>query len=457
MSLTSSARLLRARLPGVAGKAFGNSGVLFGTQIVQALLRFASFPVVAYYVDPADYGVMLAVGSLTLTLAFLSETGGAPFTVRTDGGDTPRSLNTVWTVSVIRGVLIALVLFASAPLVGDVLEEPRVTQALRICAFGTLLFECRALGPFLAQRYQNERRNALVRLGTAVVALGVQVALAVWLRDWRALAWGLVASNTLAFLASFAFYPTRHRFALNRDVLLALWRFSRMIAASSAVTLVVMQFDKYVILAVASLTVAGLFNNASNLIGIAEDLIHRHARGVFLPAAAARLRRGERSPDVFYHPLRLVRPMLLLLCCVGITAGPAAIDVLLPPRYAGVGFFLSLLSLRAALMTIAQPQAAFLLADDGQRQVFYADAARLGWTVAVGLAGILAFGVNGLVLAVALREVPPIVIQARALSARGVFSLRREASLVPVAALGLGLGAVLSLGVAATGLGALFV
>ena len=440
----SPTQALRARLPGLLGKAKGNSGVLFGTQLAQALLRLVSFPIIAYFLDPDDYGVSLVVGSLLLTLTFLSETGAAPFTIRTDEGDEPRSLDTVWTISVIRGVLIGGVLFLSAPFAADLLDDERVKHALRIGAIGAFLFESRSLGHVLEQRYQNERKNALIRLGIAVATLPVQVGLAVWLEDWRALVWGIVFMNAASFVTSFLCYPVRHRFALDRTVALSLWRFSRMIAASSAVTLVMLQFDKYFILAVASLTVAGLFNNANNLIGVVEDLIRRHARSVFMPLAAARLRNGERGPEVFYGPLRLVRPLLVILCCGGITAGPAVIDVLLPARYAGAGVFLSLLSLRGALIAIAQPQTSFLVADGGQRRVFYADTARLVWTVAAGVLGYLAFGVTGLVLGVALRDLPPIVIQTHALMQRGVFSWRAEVSVLFAALVGLALGAAAS-------------
>ena len=444
MSLTRPTRALRARLPGLAGKAFGNSGTLFGTQLIQAALRFISFPIIAYYLDPADYGIFMVVGSLAITFTFLSETGVGPFTIRTEGGDDPRSLDTVWTISVLRGALIAGLMLISAPIAAEMMDDARVARALQIAAFGVFLFECRGLGHLLAQRQQDERRNALVRLGVATAALPVQVGLAVWLKDWRALVWGFVFMNVLGFAASFAFYPVRHRLLFDRAIALSLWRFSRMIAASTAVTLVVMQFDKYFILAVASLTLAGLFHNASNLIGIPEDLIRRHARGVFMPIAAARLRAGEYGPMVFYQPLRLVRPLLVLLCCGGITAGPAFIDVLLPDRYAGAGFFFSVLSLRATLIAIAQPQTSFLVADGGQRRVFFADTARLVWTVGAGLIGFAAFGIYGFVVAIALREIPPIIVQTHALMQRGVFAWRAEVRVVLAAGTGLALGALVA-------------
>lgn len=438
----SPPQALRARLPGLLGKAFGNTGTLMSTQLAMALLRFASFPIILFFVDPADYGVMLAVGSLAVTLNFLSEMGLVPFTVRTEDGADPRSLDTVWTISVIRGVLIAAVMALSAPLVADAFGDERIAPALCIGALGSLLFECRSLGPAVAQRQQNERKNAVIRLGTMAIGLVIQVALAYWLRDWRALAWGLVAQNGLIFVTSFLFYPQRHRILFDKAIALALWRFSRMIAASSAVSLLVLQFDKYFVLAAASMTVAGLFNTATNLVAVPEDLIHRHARGVFLPIVAERLRGGERGPQVFYEPLRLVRPLLVLICCGGVMAGPAAIEILLPTRYAGVGLFLSLLSLRAALNAVAEPQMAFLLADDGQRSIFYAQTGRLIWTVGVGTLGYAAYGITGLVLAVALRELPPIIIQSAALARRGVFSWRAEAPVAVAAALGVALGAL---------------
>ena len=451
MSNTRPMRSVMSRLPALRAKATGNAGVLFGSTLTTAVLRFASNIVIARLLTPADFGVMIVVTSIATTLMFLSEMGIGPFTVRTQNGATPRALDTQWTVAVIRGALIALVMVASAPLAATAFDDPRLTDAIRVSAIAFFAFECRSMSLLVAQREQNERKNALVRLGVFVAQLPFLLGFAWWLRDYWAFVYALIVMNVFTTAATFLFYPQRHRFLLDREVLIELWRFSRVIAATSAVGIVIIQFDRYFIAAVADEVVLGLFAVALTFGRTIEDMIGRYARSVYMPIVAASLRQGPGRVRTYYGPLRVTRPALVALCCAGITAGPAFIEVVFPPAYVGAGAFLSLLSLRAALEAIARPNDAYLIADGGQSRVFAGEVARLVWTVAAATLAYFAFGLYAFVLAVCLRELPSIAIQTHGLIRRGVFSLRNEAS-VPLAALaGLACGQAASL--AAHGLG----
>ena len=437
MSETVAPRSLRARLPALAARATGNTSVLLGSTVAQAVLRFGSNVVVTRFLVPDDFAVVLVISTLAYTISLLTDTGVAPFVVRSEKSVSKAALDTVWTVNVLRGLFIGTVLFLAAPLAADVFDDERLIGAVRVAAFLIALTEFRSMGFFVAMRRQDERRNALVRLGVYAAQLPVMIVGAWLIGNYWALILSIGATNLLTVIASYAFYGQRHRPRLDRTALGDLWRFSRLIAASSAVGLVVMQFDRYFLAAVAPKDVVGVYYLALMLVVTAEEMIHRWGRSVYMPVVSAQLRAGHHGPRTYYDPQRLVRPAILFLASMGVLLGPAFFTIVFPPEYAAGGAFLSLLSIRTVFAMLNQPSEAFLVADGGQRQVLISNAVRLGWTVIAGTAAFLYFGLYGLVLAICLRDVLPIIAQHAALARKGLFRSRRE--LPAVAAIGAGL------------------
>ena len=445
---------MRGAMPRFASRAFGNVGALIGSTLSIAVLRFATNLVVARFVLPEDFGVVHAVAMLALTLGFLSEAGIGPFMTREEGADEPRTASVVWTVAVLRGVLMGGVLLIFAEPMARLLDNPVLTDPIRVAAIGVFLFECRSMGPYLAARYGNDRKNSGIRLAVYTLHLPLLIGLALWLQNYWALVIANVVHSAMGVATSFLFYPEarHHRFVLDRAIVGRLWRFSRMIAASSALSLLIMQFERFFLIRTTTLEVWGLFAMAASLAAMAEDIGFRHARNILMPIVSADLRAGRLGPDSYYRPLRYLRPGLVMLCCAGITAGPAFFDALFPERYADAGIFLSILSGRAALAAIVLPTEALLVADDGRREKVYCDLSRLVWLCGVAPLAYLNFGLVGFVLAVALREVPALAVGYRGLVRRRLFSARQELPVVGAMVVGLAAGLAASVTASLLGL-----
>lgn len=452
MSDTTAPQGLRARLPGLAARATGNTSVLLGSTIAQAVLRFGSNVVVAQFLMPEDFSVVLVISSLTFALMLMTDAGVGPFIVRSERSTSKAALDTVWTVNVLRGLFLAVGLYLAAPLAAEAFDDERLTGAIRVAAPFIGFAEFKNLGLYVAMRAHNERKNALVRLGVYAAHLPILVGAAWWLGNYWALVVAVAATCTLTTVASYLFYPERHALRLDRAALGDLWRFSRLIAASSLVGLVVAQFDRFFLAAVAPKDLLGVYYLAATLVMTAEDLIHRYGRNVYMPIVSDGLRAGERTPRVYYDPMRLVRPGLLFLIAMGIPLGPAFFAVVFKPEYAAGGVLLSLLSVRTLLAMLNQPAEAFLIADGRQRTVLVANGIRLAWTVGLGTAAYFAFGIYGLIVAICLRDLLPILTQHVALARAGVLSARREAVVPVVVAGGLAIGLAANAVAAAMGL-----
>src|SRR5213593_469813 len=89
---------LRSRLVGAT------LWIILGT-VSQHLLRLVSNLIVTRLLAPDMFGVMAVATTVPVIMALLSDIGLTPNIVRSPWGDDPVFLDTAWTVSIVRGLL----------------------------------------------------------------------------------------------------------------------------------------------------------------------------------------------------------------------------------------------------------------------------------------------------------------------------------------------------------------
>ena len=435
----------RPRLLGVVSlvkRGFSNNvAALAMTQAGSAALRFGGNLVLTRLLAPEAFGVMLVVTSVAYILTMLTETGVSPFIIRAEGGDDPRRLDTLWTVSVLRGALTMTLVIIGAPLFAHAIGKPEVALPLQVASVMLLIQGCRSVAPYVALRRHEAAKNAWIELGGQVVSLPVTVGLVWATGSYWGLVFGTVLGSVVTTVATYLFYEeSSRRFALDRGVFGELWRFSRFIAASSLTTVVVMQFDKMFVIASFSLAGAGLYAIASNFAMIPNLFADAYYSRVYMPLVSERLRREAPSAALFYRPMRFVRPLVVFACAGGVTFGATFVELIFPASYAEAGAFLSVLVIRPLLGALCKPTGMLLVSNQMARERFYGDCLRVLWVVAASLLGWHYYGVWGLLWAVALTELLPTIYQYAVVARLGVVRLRDEADVAVAVALGAGAG-----------------
>ena len=448
----SAAAAPAGRSPGLGARARGaaanNVGALVATQGLTAGLRFGSNLILTRLLAPEAFGVMLMITSVSYILTMLTETGVSPYIVRSERGADDDQLDTLWTINVIRGLLIAGIVVLAAPAIAGLAGKPETALPLQVAALGFAVQGCVSLGPFVALRRHQAAKNVWVTLGAYCVSLPVMIGL-VW---WTGSYWGLVAGYVLGSCAhcasSYLFYPdARHRFDFDTGVALSLWRFARFILASSLTTVVVMQFDKLFVLASFSLAGAGLYAIASNLAAVPTQFGDAYYMKVYMPQASERLRAEALTWEAFYRPMRLVRPLLVFACAAGITFGERFVALIFPADYAQAGAFLSVLVVKPMLEAVCKPTSMILVSNHMARTRFVGDCLRMAWIVVAAVVGWRLFGVWGLLWAVALTDLLPLLYQYTVMARLGVVRAREEAPVLGAGLAGAGVGWLLTQGV----------
>jgi len=114
---------------GYSKKALINIGWSGLLRIFLRILTFAKLALLARILSPSDFG---AVGIATLVLAFLetlTETGVNVFLIQ-EKGKINSYLNTAFIISILRGILISLVIFISAPYISSFFNSENSLQLI---------------------------------------------------------------------------------------------------------------------------------------------------------------------------------------------------------------------------------------------------------------------------------------------------------------------------------------
>ena len=191
-------------------RAFAGAVLLGIGRIVTRLSTLVSLVVLARLLSPADYGlVALAFTVVTLVQAVFDTRDGAALIVRQD---LDRShLDTVFTIQLLRGSAIAAILFAASPYIAQLLGSTRLDEVLRVLAVMPLLDALRNPGLAIYSRNLDFRREVVRDVIAAVVATGLGIAVAVWLRNYWALVTIALATSALQSIVSYWRVPYRPR------------------------------------------------------------------------------------------------------------------------------------------------------------------------------------------------------------------------------------------------------
>jgi lipopolysaccharide exporter len=406
----------------------GASSVLIGSNVAIIVLRLASTVVLTRLLSPNDFGLIAIIGSIFYIIGMITDAGFEAFVIRHERGDEPHFLDAIWTIHLARGVLNAFTAAGLALPLAGILRKPDLAPLLAVAALSLALDGAASLTMLTAPRRSMVRRLAIVDLFTQSAQLLVGIIAAWIMRNAWALVVALIAGSAVRTLLSYVvFSDAARRLRLDRLLAGELWRFSRVIAASSALTLAISQVDKLVLARVLSLPQFGIYAIASNLAAAPTAIMGRYVGRIFYPALAASWRTEPRAIKDQYYKLRGVVFYGYLVAGGGlIGSAPLVVRILYDPRYLHAGFYLRLLAISTTLVMLTTTANYALMALGRTTTTLVTNAIRVAWLLPIGLTGLFLFGPIGLIVALALIEVPAYVYSSFVLIRHGLFDLRRE-------------------------------
>jgi len=217
------------------------------------LLEFAAIVVLARILSPADFGLVAVAASMVTIVEGVTALGVEKALIRSRGDDA-RLYDTAWTLSVLRGLLVAAVMLAIAL----ALDDPRVAAIVRVLSIVPIF---NGLANPMFVRFERDliySRLAMLTLGAKVASVTATIAAAFAWRNAWALVAGLLINSLASSVLSYALRPYRPRFSLAR--LSELFGFTGWLTLTSAVTALSMETDRIIVAWLLGITNAGLYD-----------------------------------------------------------------------------------------------------------------------------------------------------------------------------------------------------
>lgn len=408
----------------------GSSALALSTITIN-LVRIVSTMCLTRLLSPNVYGITGMIMSIFFAVNMLTDIGVQAYVVRHERTDDPHFLDSVFTIHALRGVgLAAIAMLLSWPL-SQLLAKPQLFAPLLVSSVLFVFDGQVSLHQFRGLRDGKVQRFAMIELITGVTQTVLAIVFAFLLRNvWAIVASMLIASAIRAW-STYALFPGgRHRFRRDPIVAADLWRFSRVIALSSALTLLVGQFDKLALARILPLDKFGIYVLAASLASTPTGFAFSYASSIVYPALAVAWREGSSIADSYYGCWR--RYFYLYAFAGGGLIGAADLLVrfLYDPRYTPVAHYLSILAVSTALMMTTRAMECVEVAKGRPRIAVEMNLIRLTWLIAGGIFAILRADPLTFVITIGLVEVPAYGYAAWRLARIGVIRWPRELSLL---------------------------
>jgi len=253
-------------------------------------LGLVSTVILARLLTPADYGLIALGLVLAAAVELFSSFDFEVWLIRHPNPGREH-FDTVWTLSVLRGCITALLLWLVAEPMAGFYGDARLADIVRFIAVGLLLSSFANVGVLSFQRDLRFERDVLFNVIVKTGSFIVTVSLGILWRNYWALAAGIFSAHSLRLVVSYGIHPYRPRLSLGcwRDAV----HFSKWLLLGNFLSFLRMRSDTFVLGKVAGSEVLGLYNVAKEIADLAASEIVVPIRRVMVPGYAKL--QGERA------------------------------------------------------------------------------------------------------------------------------------------------------------------
>jgi len=274
--------------------------------VVDRLLKITRLVVLARILSPDDFGILgIALLSISV-IKQLSTLGLNAALIQRKQENIDPFLNTVWSVKVIRSLLIFVTLFAAAPVIAGVFSEPRASPVLRVLGLSIVLKSLVNPAIVYFEKNLEFHKQFFFTITGSIVNLVVTVVAALLLGNVWALVYGAIAGGLTNLVVSYLIDRYRPRPEIKRDAIAEVVNFGKWLWASGIVVFIATQGDDAFVgwyLTAASL---GLYQMAFRLSNTPATEVSNVISRVMFPAYSKLQDDTEALREAFLKTIRLV-------------------------------------------------------------------------------------------------------------------------------------------------------
>ncbi len=319
--------------PSLTARVVKGGTWVFAGKIAGRGLTMVKILVLARLLAPEDFGLFGIAMLAMATIGTFTKTGfDAALVQRRD--DARAHLDTAWTVQIIRGLVLAFLLFAAAPLVGWFFEEPRAISLLRVLCLSKVVGAFKNIGIIYWRKEIEFHKQVIYSFATSFVTTAIGITLAFALRNVWALVWASLGGSITEIVLSYAMHPYRPRINWNTEQARELFGFGRWVLGSSVLIFFITHGDDAFLAKVLGVTALGIYQLAYRISNLAATEITHTLSSVLFPAYSKLQEDQPRFRNVYLRALATTLLFSAPMAAGTAAAAPLVVPVLLGPQWA---------------------------------------------------------------------------------------------------------------------------
>jgi len=256
---------------------------VFSLRITDRIFQLARTIILARLLSPNDFGVFGIALLVLSTLDTFSQAGFQQALIQKKG-ETRSYLDTAWTVGLIRGFIIAGVVFFLAKPATIFFKAPAAENILRIIGISIILQSLNNIAVLYFQKELQFHKFFKYQFLGTIADVTIAITFAFLLKSVWALVFGLVAGNLVRCIMSYVIEPYRPRFRFDRAQAKELFGFGRWILGSSILGFLLSQGDDIFVGKMLGATALGFYQVSYRIISLPATEITHVVSHVSFPA-----------------------------------------------------------------------------------------------------------------------------------------------------------------------------
>ena len=328
------------------------------SSLIGQLIAFVRSVVLARLLAPDDFGLFAMALTIVAALNALT-TIGLDRTIVANKFDRPEELkahlDTMWSAELIRSLVIALMVLASAFPMSRFYGQPQLTVIIPILGLVSFVQGFQNIGLVILRKEITFARIFWYELATNVSGIALTVVLAVVMRNVWALVIGLLLTAALGTILSYIFHPHRPHLAFEKTALsraLSMAKFTLIIAVASYVTNMA---DNVMIGRLMGSGALGNYSLAFNIASAPIVILVFSLSTVFFPAYAEIISDNPKRLEPAFTKVFSISLVVMLIITVPLfMLSKEIVQLLFGERWTSAGTVLRVLAIAIPLRGLAQ-------------------------------------------------------------------------------------------------------
>lgn len=303
--------------PSLAKRVVGGGFWVAVTRVCIQFFSLIQVIVVARVLGPEDLGLVGAAFIGVSALERFSETGFELALVQRQDDIRPY-LNTAWSIQVIRGFILGVLMFAVAPLLAAFFDMPEVVSIARVVSFVFFLDGFMNISLVFFSKDLEFRKQFVYQILSTFLKTAVTIWLVIWTGNLWGLVYGVIAGKAVSVVLSYWVYP--YMPALQFDFIKAsqLFNFSKWIMGTKFLAYFVKTGDNILVGRFLGAVPLGFYQMAYRVANLPVDQAIQSMMSIVFPAFSRMQGDAPRIRKWFLKAMELVSFIMLPLSAGGI-------------------------------------------------------------------------------------------------------------------------------------------